>query len=137
MDRAVIPGVNRSELEVRCATFAVQVVELCKDVRTRPGGRNHADQLSDAATSVASNYRATSRSRSDKEFAAKIGVVAEEADEAVYWLELVTKTSFCDAAKGKGLLAEAKELRNIFAASYKTARRNLAKKRPRSPDSNQ
>lgn len=128
---------NRPELEARSAAFAAAVVELCKEIRTLPGGRNHADQLSDAATSVASNYRATSRSRSDKEFAAKIGVVAEEADEAVYWLELVAKTGFCDAAKGKDFLAEAKELRNIFAASYRTARLNLAKKRQRSPDSGQ
>ena len=123
---------DRPELEARSAAFATQVVELCKDIRTRPGGRNHADQLSDAATSVAANYRSTSRSRSDKEFAAKIGIVAEEADESVYWLELVTTTGFCDEAKGKDLLAEAKELRNIFAASYKTARRNLAQKRRRS-----
>lgn len=122
-------GMDRPELEARSAAFAIQVVELCKDVRTRPGGRNHADQLSDAATSVAANYRATSRSRSPKEFAAKMGTVAEEADEAVYWLELVTTTGFCDVAKAKPLLDEAKELRNIFAASYRTVRRNQRAKR--------
>lgn len=120
---------DRPELEARSAAFATAVVELCKDVRIRPGGRNHADQLSDAATSSASNYRATSRSRSPKEFAAKMGTVAEEADEAVYWLELITTTGLCDVPKGKLLLMEAKELRNIFAASYKTARRNKGKRR--------
>lgn len=118
---------DRPELEARSAAFAAAVIELCKNVRTRPGGRNHADQLSDAATSSASNYRATSRSRSRKEFASKMGTVAEEADEAVYWLELITATGFCDDTAAKPLLIEARELRNIFAASYRTARRNKGK----------
>ena len=114
---------DRQELEARSAAFAAAVVQLCKHARTEPGGRNPSDQLSNAATSTAANYRATSRSRSRKEFVAKMGTVAEEADEAVFWLELMLKTKLGDNATVLILLAEAKELRAIFAASYGTARR--------------
>lgn len=114
---------KRPELEARAAAFAAAAFNLCNVVRTLPGGRNPADQLADAASSASSNYRATSRSRSKKEFAAKMGVVAEEADEAVGWLEHLAATKLGDQATVKLLLDEAKQLRNIFAASYRTSNR--------------
>jgi four helix bundle protein len=83
-----------------------------------------ADQLQAAAASVAANYRASGRGRSPDEFVAKIGVVNEEADETVYWLEFVRDTGLSATPTLVGLLREARELRAIFAASYGTARRN-------------
>jgi hypothetical protein len=65
-----------------------------------------------------------------KEFCAKIGVVAEEADESLLWLELLLVASPCVAGvEYTRLLKEADELTAIFTASYKTARENLKKKR--------
>ena len=52
-----------------------------------------------------------------------MGVVAEEADEAVGWLEHLAATKLGDPATVNSLLDEARQLRNIFAASYKTANR--------------
>ena len=114
---------TRPELEARAAAFAVAVFHLCGTVRSLPGGRSPADQLADASSSASANYRSTSRSRSRKEFASKMGVVAEEADEAVGWLEHLQAVKLGDPARVAELLAEAKELRNIFAASYRTSRR--------------
>lgn len=114
---------ERPELEARSSAFADAVIILCKELRSLSGARNIADQLSDAATSAAANYRATSRSRSRKEFAAKIGLVAEEADEAVFWLERVVNGHFAAEERVTPLLREGKELRSIFAASYKTSNR--------------
>jgi four helix bundle protein len=79
---------------------------------------------------VAANYRAACRGRSDKEFCAKIGLVAEESDESLLWLELLAIGS--PAIRGKNyqsLLQEADELTAIFTASYKTAKANLKKKK--------
>ena len=134
--RAARQGMDRPELETRSAAFATNVFALCQAVRPCPGGRNPADQLVDAAPSVGANYRATSRARSRKEFVAKIGVVAEEADETVYWLEFLLSTELGDRATVEGLLSEAKELRAIFAASYKTARhgRGQINRSPDRPD---
>jgi len=114
---------ERPELEARSAAFAAAVFALCKAVRQQPGARNPSDQPLDAASSVGANYRSSSRSRSRREFVAKISVVAEEADEAVYWLEFFASTRLGDQDVVGPLLAEAKELRAIFAASYKTSRR--------------
>jgi four helix bundle protein len=76
-----------------------------------------------AATAVASNYRAARRARSRREFIAKLGVVLEECDEPVGWLELMQAG---DIARDEPLLSEARQLRSIFGTALKTARRNQA-----------
>jgi four helix bundle protein len=81
--------------------------------------------LSRAATGVAANYRAVCRARSDAEFAARIGVVLEEADESAFWLEIVTADGLSKCEQAFHLLDEANQLTAIFAASSITARRRL------------
>jgi four helix bundle protein len=71
---------------------------------------------------VASNYRAACRARSRAEFIAKIGIVVEEIDETVFWLELLVEAGLVKEARMEKLLAEANELLAIFAASQHTAR---------------
>ncbi len=73
---------------------------------------------------MAANYRATCRARSKAEFVAKLGVVVEEADETVYWLELLQETGILAITDMNGLYDEAKELLAIFAASQQTVRSN-------------
>jgi four helix bundle protein len=80
-------------------------------------------QLLRSATGVAANYRAACRSRSDVEFAARIGVVLEEADESAFWLEVVTEGDVSTQPRAFELLEEANQLTAIFAASSITARR--------------
>lgn len=99
------------------------VLSHCQETRQTPGWRSVADQLMAAATSAAANYRASARARSRAEFVAKIGIVNEESDESVYWLELMADSNIGDRRTVGLLLPEARELRAIFAASYRTARR--------------
>lgn len=120
---------TRQQLEERSFKFSVAVKNLCEELRRRPIAWATASQLLDAATSMAANYRATSRARSRDEWISKLGVVVEEADEAVHWLEFVTASNFATAERVEELLGEAKELRAIFAASYATSRRNRGKRR--------
>jgi four helix bundle protein len=75
-------------------------------------------------TSVGANYRAAYRSRSHAEFAAKLGVVAEEADETVYWLELLRDANVLSKEKLSELLREANELTAIFTAGRRSSSRN-------------
>ena len=79
-------------------------------------------QLLRCGTSVAANYRAVCRARSKAEFVAKIGVVVEEADETVFWLEMLVEAGIVQAERMEPLLKEANELLAIFAASQRTAR---------------
>jgi four helix bundle protein len=101
----------------------VNVIALCRVVRALPDGWQPADQLQAAATSAAANYRASGRARSRAEFVSKLGIVREEMDEAVYWLEILKRSQMGNLATVDPLLRESKELRAIFASSYRTARR--------------
>jgi four helix bundle protein len=122
---------ERKDLEARTAAFALAASRLANLVRLEPGGRRAADQLLDAATSVGANYRASARTRSRDEFIAKLGIVNEEADEAVYWLEFMRDMQLGEAVTLDTLLREAKELRAIFATSHATARRNHRRRKSR------
>ena len=80
-------------------------------------------QMLRSGTAVAANYRAVCRARSRAEFVARMGVVVEEADETVFWLEMLIDAGIVPKPRLSGLLAEANELLAIFAASQRTARR--------------
>jgi len=80
------------------------------------------NQVLRSATGIAANYRAAGGSRSKAEFIAKIGVVVEEADETVFWLEMLADSGIVRPEKLVNLLAEATELVAIFTASRKTAK---------------
>ena len=79
-------------------------------------------QLLRSGTAVAANYRAVCRARSKAEFVAKIGIVLEEADETVFWLEMLVEAGIVRSERMEPLLKEANELLAIFAASQRTAR---------------
>ena len=75
-----------------------------------------------AGTSVGANYRAACRARSRADFIAKMGVVEEEADETVYWLELLLEAKLVALDQIQCLIKEANEITSIVVASIKTAR---------------
>ena len=108
----------------RAETFAVDVVTLCRSLPATPEGRNIRDQLGRAATSVASNYRATCRARSRAEFIAKLGLVIEEADESHMWLGMLIRLHLASGTEVERLHGEANELTAIFVASKRTASRS-------------
>ena len=121
--RAIVTNPKADELKSRTKRFALDVLSFR---RTLPATDEAADigrQLSRAATGVGANYRAACRSRSDAEFAARIGVVLEEADESAFWLEILTEDGISKKQQTIDLLDEANQLTAIFAASSITARR--------------
>jgi len=79
-------------------------------------------QLIRAGTAVGANYRAACRGRSKAEFAAKLGVVVEEADECGYWLELIMDGELLPCPQVEPLHQEANELAAIFVASVRTSK---------------
>jgi four helix bundle protein len=80
-------------------------------------------QLLRSATSVAANYRAAGRARSKAELVSKLGIVVEEIDETVLWLELLTESGIVPSQQTGTLLKEANELLAMFVASRQTASR--------------
>lgn len=110
------------ELQARTKIFAVEVVKFCRTIADVPETRRLKSQLAAAATSVGANYRAARRARSHAEFTAKIGLVAEEADESEYWLGLAIDLELGTPEKAKALHQESIELMKIFGKSSGTAR---------------
>ena len=80
------------------------------------------DQVFRSGTSVGANYRSVCRARSKADFVAKLGIVLEEADESLYWLELIVETEILKAKLLSPLMQEANELVSIFTASIRTAK---------------
>ena len=80
-------------------------------------------QLLRCGTSVAANYRAACRGRSRAEFAARLGIVVEEADESILWLELLEDAGVMAHERLDALQREARELTALFTASQHTSRR--------------
>ncbi len=111
-------------LRARTKAFAVRVVKLVQALPNTDEARILGRQLLRAGTSVAANYRAACRGRSRAEFVAKLGIVAEEADEVVLWLELLTETEVLSGTQVESLLREANELAAIMSSSRRTARSN-------------
>lgn len=110
------------QLKDRTKQFALRIVELFRSLPKSDEARVMGRQLLRSATSVAANYRAVCRTRSKAEFISKIGVVVEEIDESVFWLELLIDSRILDRGQTDGLLSEANELLAIFAASQHTAK---------------
>jgi len=128
----------QEQMRTRTKEIAVRIVKLFRALPKMDEARILGRQLLRSGTSVAANYRAAGRARSRAEFAAKIGVAVEEADETIFWLELLVKAHIGAPERIKLLLGEAKELLAVLSASQRTAR---SPKRPstdgpitRSPD---
>lgn len=115
-------------LQQRTHEFFLRVIKFCDALPSTPSARSISGQLLDSAGSTDSNYRAACRARSRKEFIAKIGVAAEEADESLGWLRALFGANLGNKAELQVLLAEAEELLRIFTASGKTAKANQARK---------
>jgi four helix bundle protein len=110
------------QLRDRTKVFALRVIRLFRSLPFKPDAQVLGKQLLRCGTSVAANYRSVCRSRSKAEFVARMGIVVEEADEAVLWLELLAESGIVSPERTKDLLVEAQELTAIFTSSQKTSR---------------
>ena len=110
------------ELRQRSKLFALRVIRMFKFLPRTEEAKILGKQILRAGTSTAANYRAACRARSKAEFVSKMGIVVEEIDETVFWLELLVESEIVEYRKIQELLKEANELLAIFASSRKTAR---------------
>lgn len=115
---------NSDELKLRTKKFALRIIRLIENLPGNLTNNVISNQLMRSATSIGANYRAACRSRSKQEFISKIKIVEEEADESLYWLELINEKKIFKDEKISGLLIEANELTAIFTSTAKTARNN-------------
>jgi four helix bundle protein len=112
------------ELQDRTKMFAVGIIHAFTALPKRDADRIIGRQFRRSGTSVAANYRSASRARSKAEFIAKLGVVVEEADETLFWLELLVDSGLVRPEVVETLRIECNELVRIFSSSLATAKSN-------------
>ncbi|MCI0356009.1 MAG: four helix bundle protein [Acidobacteria bacterium] len=112
-------------LRKRTRDFAIRIIRLFRALPRAEEARIIGRQLLRSGTSVAANYRAVCRARSRAEFVSKMAVVVEEADETLFWLELLVEVDMVRSKRMKPLITEATELLAIFGASLRTAKREF------------
>ncbi|MDR1360814.1 MAG: four helix bundle protein [Rickettsiales bacterium] len=115
---------NFKDLLKRTKQFALRVMKLADSLPTRPPGRTIANQIVRSGTSVFANYSAAQHARSHSEFISKIGIVVEEMDETLIWLDLTIESGLIKQSRLEELYKESKELLSIFCAIQKSSRIN-------------
>ncbi|MBR6575681.1 MAG: four helix bundle protein [Akkermansia sp.] len=115
----------REKLTQRTRTFALRVFKLCTSLPNTPEAFHIRDQLFRCASSVAANYRASGRAKSDKDYLNKLKICEEESDEAEFWMDMLAACELVKRHKIEALMKEANELTSIITASCITKRRNM------------
>ncbi len=115
-------GENDRDLKKRTYEFALAVLEFVSKLPKTDIARTIGGQLLRSGTSVGANYRASCRARSTADFISKMGIVEEEADECIYWMELLVASKIVKEEELLPLINEANELVSIAVSSIKTAR---------------
>jgi four helix bundle protein len=115
---------NPEEMKKRTKEYAKEIIKFCRILPKNQESRLLSNQLFRAGTSVAANYRAACRARSRADFISKMGIVEEEADESLFWLELIQELELCKNTVIPQLLKEGNEILAIVVSSINTARKN-------------
>ena len=111
------------ELKERTLDFAVRVLKVVDAPPKTTAGKTIGNQIARSSTSVAANYRAALRAKSDADFINKITIVLEEADESGFRIELAERAELLPSKRLKDLLQEAEELTKIFNATRTSTKR--------------
>jgi four helix bundle protein len=104
----------------RTKHFALTVIRLVEALPRKLPVETIGKQLLRSATSVGANYRAACRGKSTADVISKLAVVEEEADESLYWMELLMESGIILKEKLEGLMSEANEILAMTVASIKT-----------------
>jgi four helix bundle protein len=116
-------SMNPEEMKARTMKFSLRVVKMVDSLPRGKASDVMGRQLLRSGTSVAANYRAACRSRSSADFINKMSIVEEDADESIFWMELLGESGLINELRTKELMKEANELLAITVSSINTARK--------------
>ena len=115
---------NAEEMKRRTQAFALRIVKFVEQLPKNQTSAVLGKQLLRCGTSVGANYRAACRAKSQADFISKMGIVEEESDESIYWLELLIASGNVNKETSLDLINEANQLVAIVVSSIRTARVN-------------
>jgi four helix bundle protein len=103
----------------RTKKTALSIIAIVSDLKYSDALSVIIKQLIRSVTSVAANYRAVCRARSEKEKYAKLCIVVEEADETLFWIEMLIDGGFTTEEKLSALRNESEEILKVMS-SYRS-----------------
>ena len=112
-----------SLLQEKSKAFALEIIRLCKELRTEKKERVLTDQLLRSGTSIGANVREAAYAHSKADFIAKLQIALKECAESEYWLELLLESGYCS---DREVLERCVEVKKLLVASINTAKRNQA-----------
>lgn len=118
---------NEQEFKSRTKGLALRVIKLVSALPKNQASEVIGKQLLRSATSVGANYRAACRGKSPADVLSKLAIVEEEADETLYWMELLIESDIISELKLSSLMSETNEIVAMTVASIKTLRANQSK----------
>jgi four helix bundle protein len=116
---------NRDEMRQRTKRFALRIIRLCAALPNNRAGDVLGRQVLKSGTSIGANYREALRASSQRQFIAIIEIAIREAEETIYWLELLQESDLVKPHLLKDLADECDQLIAIFTATIKTAKTKL------------
>jgi four helix bundle protein len=119
---AIEAGMDEQEFKRRTKSLALRVIQLAEELPKTRTADVIGRQLVRCGTSVGANYRSACRGKSTADVLAKLAIVEEEADETIYWLELLVEAEIASEARVTPLLKESHEIVAMIVASIKTLR---------------
>jgi len=123
---------DEAAFKSRTKQLALRVIRLVESLPKSTTGRVIGRQVLRSATSVGANYRAACRAKSVADMIAKLSIVEEEADETLYWLELLVEADLVPEARLRELMQETDEITAMIVSSIKTLRKRRRRERSRS-----
>lgn len=120
--------VNEAEFKRKTFSLGLSCLRLVREIRRDLVGDVIGRQIVRCGTSVGANYRAACRARSRADMVAKLGIVEEEVDETLYWLEMLVASETVTAEQVQPIVSEAESILRLTVASLRTLRNNLKPK---------
>ncbi|HTG17769.1 MAG TPA: four helix bundle protein [Blastocatellia bacterium] len=113
---------NPDDMKKRTKAYALAIIRFVQTLPATPTARLIGNQLLKCGTSVGANYRASCRAKSRADFIAKMGIVEEEGDESLYWMELLVDSGIVSSSAVAELCDEGDQIVAIVVSSINTAR---------------
>ena len=113
-----------STLRYKSKEFAVQIVSLCRDIKTNAKESVLTNQLLRSGTSIGANIHEAQYAQSKKDFISKLEIAQKECFETEYWLELLSETGYIPESVYKPLQSQCGVIRRMLVSSLNTAKEN-------------
>ena len=110
----------REVIKKRTKKIGLEIIMLVDELPNKPSGWVIGRQIVRSGTSVGANYRSACRAKSNADFINKLKIVEEEADETIYWLEILEESGMLKTERINPIKVECNEILSIIVASLNT-----------------